>query len=79
MGNRVRTCGGRDSRRHHVLRWSSLIGLRSVAHLWERYARQPRGSIGELVYIFWTGSTMLKVYTIVNADRWCIKRLLLRG
>ena len=31
MGNRGCSCGGRDSRRHHVLRWSSLIGLRSAA------------------------------------------------
>ena len=29
MGNRGCACGGRDSRRHDVLRWSSLIGLRN--------------------------------------------------
>ena len=60
MENRGITCGVRDNRRHYVLRWGSLIGLRSVAHLGERDAWGPGGSIEELVDRFWTGSTMLK-------------------
>ena len=46
MGNRRCSCGGRDSRRHHVLQWSSLIGLRGAARLGTSQARQPRGIVG---------------------------------
>ena len=37
---------GRDSRRHHVLRWSSLIGLRSAARLKTHQRRSPHGTVG---------------------------------
>ena len=60
MGNRGIMCGVHDNRKHHVLRWGSLIGLRSVARHGECYAWGPRGRIGELVDRFWTGNTMLK-------------------
>ena len=33
---------GRDSRRHQVLRWSPLIGLRNAARLKTRQMRSPR-------------------------------------
>ena len=33
IGKHASACGGRDSRRHHVLRWGSLIGPRSAGRL----------------------------------------------
>ena len=47
MAKHASACGGHDSRRHHVLRWGSLIGLRSAAHLKMRQMRSPRGSVGD--------------------------------
>ena len=48
MGNRGLACGVGDCSRHHVLRWSSLVGLRSAARLGTRHARQPRGRFRDL-------------------------------
>ena len=65
MGKHVSACGGRDSRRHHVLRWGSLIGPRSAAHLGTRQTGEPRGNLG-------LGSKTLnekyyvKVYTMMD-------------
>ena len=41
-----RICGGRDSRRHHVLRLGSLICLRSAARLGTGQTGEPRGNLG---------------------------------
>ena len=45
MGKRARACGGHDSRRHHVLRLSSLIGHRSAGRLGTHQTGEPRDNL----------------------------------